>query len=73
MKKILAITVTSAFLSGCVPLLMTKEIQVKKDGNGKIIETIEIERATQNGSSEGFQFDHLKSHGTKESPVQVYH
>ncbi len=34
-------------LTGCVRTLVTKEIQVKKDANGKVIETIETERTIQ--------------------------
>ena len=60
-------------LSSCVSVLIQKEIQVKKDANGKVIETIETERVIQRGTvKEGLQFDYLKSRQNDDKPVVVY-
>jgi hypothetical protein len=60
-------------LSGCVAILVQKEVQVRKDAKGNIIETIEIERATQQGAIEGgLQFDYLKTKKEDPSSATVY-
>jgi len=60
-------------LSGCVAVVVQKEIQVRKDASGKIVETVEIERATQQGSIlGGVQFDHLKSKETDPQPAVIH-
>ncbi len=60
-------------LSGCVSVLIQKEIQVKKDANGKVIEIIETEKVIQRGSiKEGLQLDYLKSKQDDPKPVVVY-
>lgn len=60
-------------LSGCVAVMVQKEIQVRKDANGKVIETIEIERATQRGAiGKGLQFDHLKSDEADADSPNIY-
>jgi len=59
--------------SGCVSLIVQKEVQVRKDANGKVIETIEIERATQRATTpKGFQFDHLKVQATDDKSPLLY-
>ena len=62
MKQIIVLSVGCLMLLGCSTLAMVeKEIRVKKDANGKIIETIEIEKTTQHGTiKKGVQFDYLK-------------
>ena len=60
-------------LSGCVRTLVTKEVQVKKDANGKIIETIETERITQPGSAKGVQLDYLKNKQSDQAPAAIYY
>jgi len=60
-------------LSGCVRTLVTKEVQVKKDANGKVIETIETERIIQQGGTKGVQFDYLKSKKGDQSPAVIYY
>lgn len=59
-------------LSGCVPVMIQKEIQVRKDAEGKIIETTEIERATQKGSAKQLQFDYLKRKNDDAAPAVIY-
>ena len=71
--KIFLVILTCLSFSGCVSVLIQKEIQVKKDANGKIVETIEIERVVQRGSiKEGLQLDHLKKNQEEQKPVVVY-
>ena len=48
-------------LSGCVSTYVIKEIKVKKDANGKVVETVETERTIQQGITRGMQFDYLKN------------
>ncbi|MBF0504153.1 MAG: hypothetical protein HQL14_03525 [Candidatus Omnitrophica bacterium] len=60
-------------LSGCVTTLVTKEVQVKKDANGKVIETTETERVTQRGSAKGMQFDYLKNKQNDTAPATIYY
>jgi len=53
-------------LSGCVvtPTSYHKEIVVRKDGDGKIVETIQTEWVTQpDAYGHPIQFDHLKGIG----------
>jgi len=72
MKQII-ILLCCVMFSGCVSILVQKEIQVKKDANGKIIETIEIEKAIQRGSiMGGLQFDYLKSKQGDPKPAVIY-
>jgi len=72
MKRIFAVLLCLVFC-GCVRTLVTKEVQVKKDANGKIIETIETERTTQYGETKGMQFDYLKNKPADRSPATVYY
>ena len=72
MKRILMIMLCAS-LSGCVSTLVTKEIQVKKDASGKVIETIETERIIQRGGTRGVQFDYLKSKQGDSSPAVIYY
>jgi hypothetical protein len=72
MKRFLVILMCIA-LSGCVRTLVTKEVQVKKDANGKVIETIETERIIQQGGTKGVQFDYLKSKESDQSPTKIYY
>lgn len=60
-------------LTGCVRTLVTKEIQVKKDANGKVIETTETERIIQEGGTKGVQFDYLKGKQGDQSPTTIYY
>jgi hypothetical protein len=72
MKKILVILIGLS-LSGCVSVLVQKEIQVKKDANGKVIETIETERVIQRGAiKDGIQFDYLKNKQDASKPIVIY-
>ena len=72
MKRFLVVLMCIA-LSGCVRTLVTKEVQVKKDANGKVIETIETERIIQQGGTKGVQFDYLKSKESDQSPTTIYY
>ena len=72
MKKFFVILMCFA-LSGCVRTLVTKEVQVKKDANGKVIETIETERVIQQGATKGVQFDYLKRQESDQSPTPIYY
>jgi uncharacterized protein YceK len=72
MKRFLIVLMCLA-LSGCVRTLVTKEVQVKKDANGKVIETIETERIIQQGGTKGIQFDYLKSKEGDQSPAVIYY
>ena len=60
-------------LSSCVRTLVTKEVQVKKDANGKVIETVETERIIQQGGTKGVQFDYLKNKESDQSPTAIYY
>jgi len=60
-------------LSGCVSTYVIKEIQVKKDANGKVIETIETERTIQRGLTKGMQFDYLKNKQSDVAPAIIYY
>ena len=72
MKKIIVLLACLA-LTGCASVLVQKEIQVKKDANGKIIETTETERAIQRGYiMGGLQLDYLKSKQGDSKPAVVY-
>jgi hypothetical protein len=72
MRRFLVVLMCLA-LSGCVRTLVTKEVQVKKDANGKVIETIETERIIQQGGTKGVQFDYLKSKDSDQSPATIYY
>ena len=72
MKRFLVVLMCIA-LSGCVRTLVTKEVQVKRDANGKIIETIETERIIQQGGTKGVQFDYLKNKQSDHSPTVIYY
>ena len=73
-KEIILISfIFLTILSGCVPIMIQKEIQVKKDATGKIIETTEIERATQQGTTiQELQFDYLKIKQNDSKTPTVY-
>jgi hypothetical protein len=64
---------TCLALSGCVSTYVIKEIQVKKDANGKIIETTETERTIQAGVTKGVQFDYLKNNQNDPAPTKIYY
>ena len=60
-------------LSGCVTTTVIKEMQVKKDANGKVVETTEIERTIQQGWIKGLQFDYLKNKQSDVLPAKIYY
>ena len=60
MKKVSMFVLVCLVLSGCVASLYTKQVQVNKDANGKIISTTETETIQQQGSTEGLKFKNLK-------------
>jgi len=72
MKRFFVVLMCLA-LVGCVRTLVTKEIQVKKDSNGKVIETTETERIIQQGGTKGIQFDYLKSKQGDQMPTVIYY
>jgi len=72
MKRVFVLLMCLA-LSGCVSTYVIKEIQVKKDANGKIIETIETERTIQAGVTKGVHFDYLKNKQSDQSPTTIYY
>jgi len=71
--KIFLVVLMSLALTGCVSTYVIKEIQVKKDANGKIIETTETERTIQRGVTKGVQFDYLKAKQSDQSPAIIYY
>ena len=71
--KILFAALMCFALSGCVSTYVIKEIQVKKDANGKVIETVETERTIQRGVTKGVQFDNLKNKQGDQSPTIIYY
>ncbi len=70
MKRFFVVMMCLA-LSGCVRTLVTKEVQVKKDANGKVIETTQTERIIQQGTTKGVQFDYLKNKQSDTSPAAI--
>ena len=72
MKIFLVVLMSFAF-TGCVSTYVIKEIQVKKDANGKVIETVETERTIQRGVTKGVQFDYLKNKESDQSPTIIYY
>ena len=72
MKRFVVVLICLA-LAGCVRTLVTKEVQVKKDANGKVVETIETERIIQQGGTKGVQFDYLKSKQGDQAPATIYY
>ena len=72
MKRVFIVLICLA-VSGCVTTTVTKEVQVKKDANGKIIETVEIERTIQQGSTRGMQFDYLKAKESDRTPTSIFY
>ena len=71
--KIFFVALMCFVFSGCVSTYVIKEIQVKKDANGKIIETVETERTIQAGVTKGVQFDYLKNKHSDQSPTIIYY
>ena len=67
------VTLLCLSFSGCVSTYVIKEVQVKKDANGKIIETTETERTIQRGVTQGVQFDYLKNKQSDQSPTKIYY
>ena len=56
------ITILALICAGCVvPTTYTKSISVKKDADGKVIETTETEGVVQAGQGYPIQFQHLDS------------
>ena len=72
MKRVFIVLLGLA-LSGCVTTLVTKEVQVKKDANGKVIETVETERVTQEGRAKGMRFDYIKNKQGDQAPAAIYY
>ena len=71
--KYALIAIATLLLTGCVGTRVTKEIQVHRDAQGKVIKTVKIERAVQGGSMVPFSFEYLKcKKGDKECPI-IYH
>lgn len=71
MKRLLAL-LCCIVCSGCVSVLVQKEIQVKKDADGRVIETVETERIIQRGTTNnGVRFDYLKANKDDAKPVAV--
>ena len=71
--KIFFIALMCFAFSGCVSTYVIKEIQVKKDADGKVIETVETERTIQPGVTKGVQFDYLKNKQRDQSPTIIYY
>ena len=72
MKRVFVLLICLV-LSGCVTTYVVKEIQVKKDANGKVIETTETERTIQQGVTKGVQFDYLKNKKSDQLPTTIYY
>ncbi len=70
MKRAFVLLMSLA-LSGCVSTYVIKEIQVKKDANGKIIETVQTERTIQAGVTKGMKFDYLKNKQSDTAPAAI--
>lgn len=60
MKKVSMLVLICLVLSGCVASLYTKQLQVNRDANGKIINSTETETIQQQGATEGIKFKNLK-------------
>jgi len=71
--KTFFVVLMSFALTGCVSTYVMKEIQVKKDANGKVIETTETERTIQAGVTKGVQFDYLKNNQNDTAPTKIYY
>jgi hypothetical protein len=71
--KIFYVALICFAFSGCVSTYVIKEVQVKKDANGKVIETVETERTIQRGVTKGVQFDYLKNKQSDQSPAIIYY
>ncbi len=71
--RTLSVSLMCLLLTGCVSTYVIKEIQVKKDANGKVIETTETERTIQAGVTKGVQFDYLKNNQNDTTPTKIYY
>ncbi|MBF0490884.1 MAG: hypothetical protein HQL15_09815 [Candidatus Omnitrophica bacterium] len=66
------IVLSTLMLTSCASLIVQKQVQVKKDANGKVIETIETESAVQRAISwRGLKFDHLKIKEVDSAPAAI--
>jgi len=71
--KITASVLVCLLLSGCVSTSVIKEVYIKKDANGKVIETTEVEGTVQQGWTKGGQLNYLKNQQNDVTPVKVYY
>lgn len=58
-KSIVAIF-TLIMATGCTATWVTKSVEVTKDENGKIVQTVEKETAEQRQTAFPFTFEHLR-------------
>ena len=58
-QKIVQLLLASVLSTGCVATYVTKEVAVTKDANGKVIQTVETEKAEQRQSFMPFSLKHL--------------
>ena len=73
MKYTLAVIILSTFLTSCVGTHATKEVQVHRDSKGRIIKTVHIERAEQNGTMLPFSYEYLKCNKKDKETPKIYH
>ena len=71
--KITVSILVCLLLSGCVSTSIIKEVYIKKDANGKVIETTEVEGTVQQGWTKGGQLNYLKNQQGDTTPVKVYY
>jgi hypothetical protein len=60
MGKTGIVLLACVLLSGCVASVYTKQVIVNRDGEGKVINSTEIETIQQQGATDGIQFKNLK-------------
>ncbi len=60
MSKYVIPVVSMFLISGCVQTVFEKSIEVTKDANGKVIQTVEREGVSQPGSTWPVEFKYMK-------------
>ncbi len=58
-STVTTVLLASALSSGCIATYVTKEVSVTKDANGKVVQTVETEKAEQRQSFMPFSLKYL--------------
>ncbi len=67
---LLAVAATVLSTTGCVQTMYTKSVTVKRDADGKIIETSQTETVSQPGVQNHYiQFENLKASSSDPKPI----